>query len=86
MLEQMHQWNNGAVATVTVQWKKGGAHAFIAQNIGGTIRFVDPQTGNLDCIEYFTKAKNGVTMIARIDCCEPTESIEKCVKNRGGRP
>lgn len=86
VLRQMEQWKDGAVAMVTVEWKNGGAHVFIAQNIGGTIRFVDPQTGSLDCTEHFTKARNGVTMIARIDNLEPTGLIEKCVKNRGGKP
>ena len=85
-LRQMQQWESGAVAMVAVQWKSGGAHVFIAQNVNGNIRFIDPQTGNLDCIEHFTKARNGATMIARIDNLEATELIELCIKNRGGKP
>lgn len=85
VLSQMQRWDDGAVAMVTVQWKSQGAHVFIAQNINGTIRFVDPQTGNLACQEYFTNARNGATMIARIDQLEPTELVEKCIKNRGGK-
>ena len=84
-VRQMQQWKDGAVAMVAVQWKTGGAHVFIAQNVNGSIRFVDPQAGNLDCSEHFTKARNGATMIARIDNLEPTELIEKCIKNRGGK-
>ena len=81
----MGNWGEGAVAEIHVRWKTGGAHVFVAQCDGGKIRFVDPQTGNTDCSNYFTNAVNGATMIARIDGLEPTDLIEKCIKNRGGK-
>lgn len=84
-LSQMKSWGDSAVAEVHVRWKNGGAHVFVAQREGEKIRFVDPQNGNTDCIGYFTKAVNGATMIARIDGLEPTDLIEKCIKNRGGK-
>ena len=68
--EQMIRWGNGSVAITAVQWKQGGAHVFIAQNVDGVIRFIDPQIGSTDCQKHFTNAKNGATLIARIDNLE----------------
>ncbi len=86
ILRKMSLWGDGSAAEVKVLWNTSSAHVFIAEQVNGVVRFVDPQTGNTDCEDYFTKALNGVTMIARIDNLEPTELIEKCIKNRGGKP
>ena len=83
---KMNDWGDGAVAEVMVRWKNAEAHVFVVEHIGGKIRFVDPQTGNIDCVNYFTNAVNGATMIMRRDNLEPTDLIEECVKNRGGKP
>lgn len=85
ILRRMSFWGDGAVAEVCIQRDASHAHVFIAQNVDGKIRFIDPQTGSLDCSESFTKAQNGATIIARIDNLEATELIEKCIKNRGGK-
>lgn len=83
---KMNEWGEGAVAEVMVRWQNAEAHVFVVEHIGGKIRFVDPQTGNIDCSNYFTNAVNGATMIMRIDNLEPTALIEECIKNRGGKP
>lgn len=85
ILRRMSQWGDGAVAEVKVQWNASSAHVFVAEQVNGVVRFVDPQTGNVNCEDYFTRAVNGATMIARIDNLEATELIEKCIKNRGGK-
>ena len=85
IVAQMENWGDGAVAEVRVAWKTSEAHVFIAERVNGRVRFIDPQTGNLNCEDYFTKAQMGATMIARIDNLEPSELIEKCIKNRGGK-
>lgn len=85
IVAQMENWGDGAVAEVRVVWKTSEAHVFIAERVNGRVRFIDPQTGNLNCEDYFTKAQMGATMIARIDNLEPSELIEKCIKNRGGK-
>ena len=85
VIAQMEAWGEGSVAEVKVIWKNGGAHVFVAQHINGSVRFVDPQTGNTNCEDYFTNAVVGATMIARIDTLQPTDLIEKCIKNRGGK-
>lgn len=84
-IRRLGQWGDGAVAIIHVQWKsKYRAHVFIAEQIDSKVRFIDPQTGKMNCEDYFTDAVNNVTMIARIDGKEPTEWIEYCIKNRGG--
>lgn len=85
IISQMDRWGDGAVAEVKILWKTSEAHVFIAQRINGVVRFVDPQNGDLDCEEYFTRAVLGATMIVRIDNLEPSVLIEKCIKNRGGK-
>lgn len=85
IIKKMSQWGDGAVAEIRVSWSATSAHVFIAEQIDGNVRFIDPQTGNVDCEDYFTKVLSGVTMIARIDNLEPTELIEQCIKNRGGK-
>lgn len=83
---QMIEWGDGAVAEIRVVWGDGTAHLFVAENNGGEIMFVDPQNGLMNCDTYFTSAVKNVTMIARIDNLQVTDLIEKCVKNRGGKP
>ena len=85
IISKMEEWGDGAVAEVRVIWKTSEAHVFVAQRINGIVRFVDPQNGNLNCEEYFTKVELGATMIARIDNLVPSALIEKCIKNRGGK-
>ena len=68
-----------------MQWSANEAHVFIAENVNGVVRFVDPQSGDVDCERYFTKIISNTTMIARIDGLEPTKLIEECIRNRGGK-
>lgn len=82
---RMDEWGDGAVAAVRVLWNKYEGHVFIAERINGHVRFVDPQTGNINCENYFTNAELGATMIARIDNLTPSSLIEECIKNRGGK-
>ena len=85
IIEQMDVWGDGSVAEVRVLWKTSGAHVFIAERVNGKVRFVDPQSGNINCEYYFTDAIVGATMIARIDHLQPTALIAECIKNRGGK-
>lgn len=85
IITKMGTWGDGAVAEIYIKRSEAEAHVFIAERVNGTVRFVDPQTGSTDCSYDFTNAINGATMIARIDNLEPTELIEKCIKNRGGK-
>ena len=85
IISRLDEWGDGSVAEVRVIWKGSGAHVFVAERVNGKVRFIDPQTGNLNCEEYFTKAVVGGTMVARIDGLQPSALIEKCIKNRGGK-
>ena len=96
---RMLEFGDGARAQVFVIWKdsrsefvEGGkvikipsAHTFVAENNNGKVRFIDPQSGNEDCSEYFTKIKNGYTMYAKIDDFPINEDIiDLYIANRGG--
>jgi len=79
---QMKRWGDGARAVVCVEWKKhGSAHVFIVENRNGSVVFIDPQTGNGDCIHYFSYVKEGQTKVLRIDKCTPGNLILECCEN-----
>lgn len=79
--QAMSDWGNGSRAIVMVQWENVQiAHAFIAENHNGIIRYFDPQTGNSDVSEYFNLAKRGKTEITRVDNLEFTEYIKDCAE------
>lgn len=50
---------DGARYSVYIAWKgrSGGAHVFIAEKQGNTIRYVDPQNGKSDVSSYFLQGK-----------------------------
>lgn len=83
----LKSWGDGARAEVYVIWPKkrgGGAHVFAAENIGGEIRYMDPQSGRTDVSGYFKLAKPGGTMASRIDGLDPSDTIELCCTSRKG--
>lgn len=86
IIEQMAEWGNGAIAQVRILKKNANeGHVFVAERVNGVVRFVDPQSGDIDCESIFTSAALGGTMMARVDNLEPSELIELCIKNRGGK-
>lgn len=83
----LKSWGDGARAEVYVIWPKkrgGGAHVFAAENVGGEIRYMDPQSGRTDVSGYFKLAKPGGTMASRIDGLDPSDTIELCCTSRKG--
>lgn len=83
----MKQWGDGARAEVYVAWPRklgGGAHVFVAENRGGKVVYVDPQSGREDASGYFKNAQKGRTMIARIDSLDPSDLIDGCCTSRKG--
>lgn len=77
----MAGWGDGARAEVYVNWKNGGAHVFIAEQVNGQTRFLDPQSGAPDYRSKFASVKSGYTMFARIDNLSVLDAIEECVEN-----
>ena len=82
----MKQWGDRARAEVFVYWKAGGAHVFIAENVGGKIEFICPQTGERDFGKRFSDVLTGKTEVCRIDTLEPSPLITECCEpaRRGG--
>jgi hypothetical protein len=63
----------GSRGFVAVLWYFGGGHLFSAENVGGHIRFVDPQTGDSDVSAYFELAR--WSAYARVDDKEPGSMV-----------
>lgn len=80
----MRRWGDGARAEVYVNWAKGDAHVFVAENRNGKVVYIDPQNGVEDASGYFKKAKRNCTMIARIDNLNPSKLIDGCCTSRKG--
>ena len=77
--EQVTGWGDGARGIVRVQWRGGsGGHVFITENQGGTVRFMDPQTGDMDVSQYFKLAKVNQTYVLRTDNKEFSDLIGDC--------
>lgn len=84
VIDHMKSWGDGSRAMVAVDWGRGQGHIFLAENRAGTIMFMDPQDGNLDCSKYFQRAqKSTFTNVVRIDDCIPGPKILECCTNRG---
>lgn len=69
----MNAFGPGARAMVVIQRADGG-HCFIAENVGGTVRFLDPQNGREDksVTNYFSRAEPDQVYLLRVDDQEPT--------------
>lgn len=74
----------GARFQCSVAWKGGGAHVFNIINDDGTVRFIDCQSGDLDCSRYFDsgRIKPKDTMIIRVDNLELNGNVSMIAKGR----
>ncbi len=81
---QLEDWGDGARAIVRVQWQGGRTgHVFIAENVNGEIRFIDPQTNDMNVLRYFDCAKKNQTYVIRVDKLKFGDNVRKCCKKRG---
>lgn len=61
---------NGARFSVYVKWSRkygGGAHVFVAEKLRDTVHYFDPQTGNMDASNYFSRGSKGLFGYFRLD-------------------
>jgi hypothetical protein len=80
----LKEWGEGARAEVGVTWKGANSgHVFVAENIGGKVVFIDPQSGEMDVSWYFSRVRSHQTRVWRIDNLKPSEWIEECCERRG---
>lgn len=75
---EVKKWGDGARGQIIVNWNRGGGHTFAVENVRGSVVFVDPQTGNLNCKKYFDYVKTGTTKLFRIDSLQPSSYITDC--------
>lgn len=77
--EKMTEWGDGARAQIVVVWRVvPSGHTFIAENVGGEVRFIDPQTGDEDVSRYFNRVADNQTLFCRIDDLIPSDYILQC--------
>lgn len=83
--DMVSDWGDGARGIVRVTWKSGGGHVFNVENEGGTVRFLDPQSGETDCSDHFMSASVDGTWLLRTDDKEFTWRIIQCAYSRLAR-
>ena len=75
----MHKMGDGARVEIRIVWEKNEeGHVFCAEQINGRTVFVDPQTGNGDCSNYFELMKKGLYYFWRIDNLRPSDLMIDC--------
>lgn len=72
-------WGDGSRVKIVVYWQNGGSHAFIGENVGGKIIFLDPQTRKLNVDGYFNYVIPEKTSIIRTDNALFTKTIYTAV-------
>lgn len=81
IVEKMIEWGDGSRAQVVVKWHGvPEGHTFIAENVHGKIRFIDPQNGDEDVSRYFKTVEVDQTQFCRIDNLIPSDLILQCSK------
>ncbi len=79
---QMAEWGDGSRAEVCVMWDKlstgGGGHVFVAEQVDGETRFLDPQNGEVDASYYFDNVEAGSVQLCRTDNAKINYRIEEC--------
>ena len=83
VVQQMEMWGEGSRAIVRIQWQGGRTgHVFIAENVNGKVRFIDPQTGDTDVERYFKGEKKNKTYAIRIDILKFADNVRNCCNKR----
>lgn len=69
IIDEVKKSGDGSRWAVEVQWyRSSSGHLFIAENVGGEVKFFDAQTGKNDVINYFNNiASTKTTEIYRMD-------------------
>lgn len=75
---RMEKAPDGARYIIYAKWKgkKTGSHVFIAEKVGESVRYIDPQTNVLDVEHYFLKGQKKGFGYLRVDNKEITNKIE----------
>ena len=78
----MTGYGKGSRAVISGFWTSSGeGHVFIAENIGGKVHFIDPQSGNMNCKDNFDKMGPRGIWILRIDDLPFNSTIKDVFRN-----
>lgn len=61
---------DGSRFSIYIKWQRkygGAAHVFIAEKSGGIVHYIDPQVGNMDASDYFSRGSKGHFGYFRLD-------------------
>lgn len=61
---------DGSRFSIYIKWQRkygGAAHVFIAEKSGGVVHYLDPQVGNMDASDYFSRGSKGRFGYFRLD-------------------
>ena len=82
------EWGNGAVGIISVAWAhRNSAHAYIAMNDNGVIKWFDPQCPSKDASTYISTGniKCWYTKMMRVDDKKFTNWVHQAVRPEGGQ-
>lgn len=74
IIDRLNQAPDNSRHIIYACWKSGSSHVFIADKENGIIRYVDPQSGKLDCSSHFSKARENKYGIFRVDDKDITDN------------
>ena len=74
--------NDIAFRSDSGSWDPRGDHVFIAEQVDGQTRFIDPQPGREDVSWYFSQIKPEETCLIKVDNLKFDAKVNKCAKPR----
>ena len=76
----MSIWGDGARAQIIVMWTRTSGHTFLAEQRGGRMYYIDPQSGNENYLDWVDSAIPGMTRFCRIDNLDTSSLINHCYR------
>ena len=82
----MREYGNGSRGVISILWKGGGGHVFNVENKGGSIFYVDAQTGHkYNGVNVISLGKLNSIGLIRVDNLRFTSRVTNFVEQRGVR-
>lgn len=76
--DYLQKCGNGARVEITIDTNKGN-HIFVAEQVGKTTVFIDPQRNTDKADKYFKMSLTAPTKYCRIDNLKPSNLIKDCI-------
>ncbi len=84
LVKKLAESGEGTYGNLMLTWKTGGGHSILYTVEKDGVHFIDGQLGKeWSAKELFSQAHIILTQFARLDNCDPTDLVLKCVENVG---